>query len=101
MDHALEMNIDIKLSDPRLQREYEQKLRMKLHADINRSMQTQQVQEKLKEQNRIIQEQKQREQELEKRKAENERANRRNQQYTKSERHQSEKTKNSHHDFSR
>lgn len=101
MDHALEMNIDIKLSDPRLQREYEQKLRMKLHADINRSLQTQQVQEKLKEQNRIIQEQKQREQELEKRKAENERPNRRNQQYTKSERHQSEKTKNSQHDFSR
>jgi len=99
MYHALKMNIDIKLSDKVLQREYEQKLRMKLQADMNRANQTQ---EKLREQTRGIkaQELKQKQSELEKRK-EHERQDRRNQQHTKSERNQSEKTRNSHHDFSR
>lgn len=85
MYHALKMNIDIKLSDPVLQREYDLKWSRLKFEEKNRALV---AQEKIKY-NSLL------ELQLEQKRKEYERQNRRNQQHTKSERDQSEKTRNS------
>jgi hypothetical protein len=85
MFHALKMNIDIKLSDPVLQREYDLKWSRLKFEEKNRALV---AQEKIKY-NSLL------ELQLEQKRKEYERQNRRNQQHTKSERDQSEKTRNS------
>ena len=85
MYHALKMNIDIKLSDPVLQREYDLKWSRLKFEEKNRALI---AQEKIKY-NSLL------ELQLEQKRKEHERQNRRNQQHTKSERDQSEKTRNS------
>ena len=85
MYHALKMNIDIKLSDPVLQREYDLKWSRLKFEEKNRALI---AQEKIKY-NSLL------ELQLEQKRKEHERQNRGNQQHTKSERDQSEKTRNS------
>ena len=85
MYHALKMNIDIKLSDPVLQREYDLKWSRLKFEEKNRALI---AQEKIKY-NSLL------ELQLEQKRKEHERQNRRNQQHTKSERDKRETSRNS------
>ena len=85
MFHALKMNIDIKLSDPVLQREYDLKWSRLKFEEKNRALI---AQEKIKY-NSLL------ELQLEQKRKEHERQNRRNQQHTKSERDKRETSRNS------
>ena len=85
MYHSLKMNIDIKLSDPVLQREYDLKWSRLKFEEKNRALI---AQEKIKY-NSLL------ELQLEQKRKEHERQNRRNQQHTKSERDKRETSRNS------
>lgn len=91
MYHALKMNIDIKLSDPVLQREYDLKWSRLKFEEKNRALI---AQEKIKY-NSLL------ELQLEQKRKEHERENRRNQQHTNIRGNQSEKTRDSDRAFSR
>jgi len=85
MYHALKMNIDIKLSDPVLQREYDLKWSRLKFEEKNRALI---AQEKIKY-NSLL------ELQLEQKRKEHERQNRGNKQHTKSERDKRETSRNS------
>lgn len=85
MYHALKMNIDIKLSDPVLQREYDLKWSRLKFEEKNRALV---AQEKIKY-NSLL------ELQLEQKRKEHERQNRGNKQHTKSERDKRETSRNS------